>query len=69
VSWLEVNVHQEGPATSHLGTSFLGFSSVFRQMLRLFPRTQVATACLLASHAAFPIEIHQNWFPCFEVKD
>jgi hypothetical protein len=35
----------EGPATGHLDTGFLGFLVSFKQMLRWFPRYQVATTC------------------------
>jgi hypothetical protein len=47
--WLEVSVHPEGPATGHLDTGFPEFSSVFKQMLRFFPRFQVAIACFSCS--------------------
>ena len=42
--------HPEGPATGHLGKGFLGFPvSVYKRMLRWFPRLQVATACFSCS--------------------
>ena len=42
--------YPEGPATRHLGTDFLGFPvSVYKRMLRWFPRLQVATACFSCS--------------------
>ena len=42
--------YPEGPATGHLGTDFLGFPvSVYKRMLRWFPRHQVATACFSCS--------------------
>ena len=42
--------YPEGPATGHLGTGFLGLPlSVYTQMLRWFPRLQVATACFSCS--------------------
>ena len=42
--------YPEGPATDHLGTDFLGFPvSVYKQMLRWFPRLHVATACFSCS--------------------
>ena len=37
--------YPEGPATGHLDTGFSWFPSVYKQMLRWFPRLQVATAC------------------------
>ena len=41
--------YPEGPATGHLGTGFSWFLFVYKQMLRWFPRLQVATACSLCS--------------------
>jgi hypothetical protein len=53
----------EGPATGHLDTGFPWFSSVFKQMLRWFPRFQVATACFSCS----PLNLnYQNETLCFE---
>jgi hypothetical protein len=43
--------YPEGPATGHLDTGFSWFPCVYKQMLRWFPRLQVATAC---SHVALP---------------
>ena len=44
----------EGPVTGHLGTGFLGFPvSVYKRMLRWFPRPPVATACFSCS----PLEL------------
>ena len=37
--------YSEGPATGHLDTGFLWFPCVYKQMLRWFPRFQVATTC------------------------
>ena len=37
--------YSEGPTTSHLGKGFSWFPCVYKQMLRWFPRFQVATAC------------------------
>jgi len=37
--------YSEGPATGHLDTGFSWFPSVYKQMLRWFPRFQVATTC------------------------
>jgi len=36
--------YSEGPATGHLDTGFSWFPRVYKQMLRRFPRFQVATA-------------------------
>ena len=41
--------YSEGPATGHIGTGFSGFSFVYKQMLRRFPRFQVAAACFSCS--------------------
>jgi len=37
--------YSEGPATGHLDTGFCWFPCVYKQMLRWFPRFQVATTC------------------------
>jgi len=37
--------YSEGPATGHLDTGFSCFPCVYKQMLRWFPRFQVATKC------------------------
>ena len=37
--------YSEGPATGHLDTGFNWFPCVYTQMLRWFPRFQVATTC------------------------
>ena len=41
--------YPEGPANGHLGTGFSWFPCVYKQMLRWFPRLQVATACFSCS--------------------
>ena len=41
--------YSEGPATDHLDTSFSWFPCVYKQMLRQFPRFQVATTCFSCS--------------------
>jgi len=39
----------EGPATGHFDTGFSWFPCVYKQMLRWFPRFQVATTCFSCS--------------------
>ena len=41
--------YSEGPATGHLDTGFSWFPCVYKQMLRWFPRFQVATTCFSCS--------------------
>ena len=41
--------YSEGPANSHLDTGFSWFPCVYKQMLRWFPRFQVATTCFSCS--------------------
>jgi len=41
--------YSEGPATGHFGTGFSWFPYVYKQMLRWFPRLQVATTCFSCS--------------------
>jgi len=37
--------YPEGPATGHLGIGFSQFPCVYKQILKWFPRLQVATVC------------------------
>jgi hypothetical protein len=57
-----------GPTTGHLDTSFSRFPCAYKQMLRWFPRFQVATTCfscnppnlnLLATNFIFCIHVKQ----------
>jgi len=41
--------YSEGPATGHLDTGFSWFPCVYKQILRWFPRLQVAAACFSCS--------------------
>ena len=41
--------YSEGPATGHIDTGFSWFPCVYKQMLRWFPRFQVATSCFSCS--------------------
>ena len=43
--------YSEGPATGHLDTGFSWFPCAQKQMLRWFPRFQVATTCFSCSHS------------------
>ena len=59
--------YPEGPATDHLDTGFSWFPCVYKQMLRWFPRLQVATACFSCS----PPDLHllvNNFIFCKHVK-
>ena len=42
---LAIRQYSEGPTTSHLDAGFSWFPCVYKQMLRWFPRFQVATTC------------------------
>ena len=57
----------EGPATGHLDTGFSRFPCVYKQMLRRFPRFQVATTCFSCS----PPDLNSvitNFMFCIHVK-
>jgi hypothetical protein len=41
--------YPEGPSIGHLSTGFSWFSSVYKRMLKWFPRLQAATACFSCS--------------------
>ena len=59
--------YSEGPATGHLDTGFAWFPCVYKQMLRWFPRFQVATTCFSCS----PPDLHllvTNFIFCIHVK-
>ena len=43
----------EGPATGHTDTGFSWFLCAYKQMLRWFPRLQVATTCFSCSPSDF----------------
>src|SRR5215475_3622417 len=46
---LAIRQYSEGPATGHLDRDFSWFPCVYKQMLRWFPRFQVATTCFSCS--------------------
>ena len=61
------NQYSEGPATGHLHTGFSWFPCVYKQMLRWFPRFQVATTCFSFS----PPDLNSvvtNFMFCIHVK-
>ena len=49
VELLARSQYSEGPATGHLDTGFSWFPCAYKQMLRWFPRFQVATTCFSIS--------------------
>ena len=56
--------YSEGPATGHLDTGFCLFPCVYKQMLRWFPRFQVATTCFSCS----PPDLNSVVLFCIHVK-
>ena len=59
--------YSEGPATGHLDTGFSRFPCVYKQMLRWFPRFQVATTRFSCS----PLDLNllvTNFIFCLHVK-
>ena len=64
---LDRSQYSEGPATGHLDTGFSWFPCVYKQMLRWFPRFQVATTCFSCS----PPDLNSvvtNFIFCIHVK-
>ena len=59
--------YSEGPATGHLDTGFSWFSCVYKQMLRWFPRLQVATTCFSCSPPDLNLVV-TNFMFCLHVK-
>jgi len=59
--------YSEGPATDHLDTGFSWFPRVYKQMMRWFPRFQVATACFLCSPPDLNLVV-SNFIYCIHVK-
>ena len=57
----------EGPATGHLDTGFSWFPCVYKQMLRSFPRIQVATTCFSCSPPDINLLL-ANFIFCIHVK-
>ena len=59
--------YSEGPATGHLDTGFSCFPFVYKQMLRWFPRFQVATTCFSCSPPDLNLVV-TNFMFCLHVK-
>ena len=59
--------YSEGPATGHLDTGFSCFPCVYKQMLRWFPRFQVATTCFSCSTPDLNLLV-TNFIFCIHVK-
>jgi hypothetical protein len=59
--------YSEGPATGHLDTGFSRFPCVYKQMLRSFPRFQVAAACFSCSPPDLNLVV-TNFIFCIHVK-
>jgi len=59
--------YSEGPATGILDTSFSWFLCVYKQMLRWFPRFQVATTCFSCSPPDLNLVV-TNFMFCLHVK-
>ena len=59
--------YSEDPATGHLDTGFSWFPCVYKQMLRWFPRFQVATTCFSCSPPDLNLVVN-NFMFCIHVK-
>ena len=64
---LAISQHSEGPATGHLDTGFCWFPCVYKQMLRWFPRFQVATTCFSCSLPDLNLLV-TNFIFCIHIK-
>ena len=64
---LAISQYSEGPATGHLDTGFSWFPCVCKQMLRWFPRFQVATTCFSCSPPDLNLLV-TNFIFCIHVK-
>ena len=60
---LDISQYSEGPATGHLDTGFSWFPCIYKQMLRWFPRFQVATACFSCSPPDLNLVVTNFIFP------
>ena len=59
--------YSEGPATGHLDKGFSWFPCIYKQMLRWFPKFQVATTCFSCSPPDLNLLI-TNFIFCMHVK-
>jgi len=59
--------YSEGPATGQLNTGFSCFPCVYKQMLRWFPKFQVATTCFSCSPPDLNLVVTKFMF-CLHVK-
>ena len=59
--------YPEGPATGHFDTGFSWFPCVYNQMLRWFPRSEVATTCFSCSPSDLNLLV-TNSILCIHVK-
>ena len=59
--------NSEGPATGYLDTGFSWFPCVYKQMLRWFPRFQVATTCFSCSTPDLNLVV-TNFMFCLHAK-
>ena len=67
VGLLNISQYSEGPVTGHLDTAFSFFPCVYKQMLRWFPRFQVATTCFTCSPPDLNLLV-TNFIFCIHVK-
>ena len=64
---LAISQNSGGPATDHLDTGIPWFPCVYKQMLRWFPRFQVATTCFSCSPPDLNLLVI-NFMFCIHVK-
>ena len=64
---LAISQYSKGPATGHIDTGFSWFPCVYKQMLRWFPRFQVATTCFSCSSLDLNLLV-TNFIFCIHVK-
>jgi len=64
---LAISQYSESLENGHLDTAFLWFSCVYKQMLRLLPRFQVATTCFSHSPSDLNLLVN-NFMLCTHVK-